>query len=94
MFRIRRKKPYAKTAVYYAVEYDPKKKEQRPCVYLECTRSGQRIGPCWGQSRHAVERALTRLGLLCDCPAQWHKASYFFGEKSEGLAPNDDSSTE
>jgi hypothetical protein len=94
MFRIRRKKPWAKTAVYYSTAIDPKTKQEKPCIHLECTRGGTKLGPCWGQSKKAVDRALSKLNLQCDCPAQWHKASYYFGEKSPDLATKPDSSAE
>ena len=88
--RLSRKSPFAKCGVYYTTAVDPKTNQERPCVYLECTRGGTKIGPCWGQSRLALQRALTRLGLQCDCPARAHKASYFYGQRAADLAPNDD----
>ena len=89
-----RKSPYAKTAVYYHTAIDPKTNQERPCISLECTRSGRRLGPCWGQSSHCVSRALTRLGLQCDCPSRGHKASYFYGHRTPSLAQKDTPGTE
>jgi hypothetical protein len=89
-----RNSSYAKCGVYYAVVKDHKSGKDRPCVYLECTRSGRRLGPCWGQSKYAVSRALTRLGLQCDCPSRGHKASYFYGQRSPPLAQKDSFGTE
>lgn len=86
--RLSKKSPYAKCAVYYAVDKDPKTKKDRPCVFLECTRSGRRLGPCWGQDRRSVERALSRMNLACDCPCRAHRGSMFFGQRTVDLAPD------
>lgn len=92
--RIKRKPPWAKTAVYYATAIHPKSGEEQACIYLECTRSGRQLGPVWGQSRQAVDRGLSRMALLCDCPAQWHKASYYYGQPAASLAPKPDPGAE
>lgn len=92
--KIRKKSPYAKCGIYYAVDRDPKTMADRPCVYLECTRSGRRLGPCWGQDRRAIDRALSRMNLACDCPCRWHKASMFFGQRTVDLAQNRSSGAE
>lgn len=42
------------------------------CVFVECRRSGVRVGPIWGHGPRSVTRALSTLTQECSCAAKYH----------------------
>jgi hypothetical protein len=51
------------------------------CVYAECQRSGNVVGPTWGHADQSVRRALAELTNRCDCPARFHKTREYAGHR-------------
>ena len=43
------------------------------CVYATCNRSGDSVGPIWGDSEASVLRALATLTEECSCGAGFHE---------------------
>jgi hypothetical protein len=43
-----------------------------PCVYATCEKSGDEVGPIWGDGDASVHRALATLTDECGCGARFH----------------------
>lgn len=61
---------------YADVEYGEQENEDGidvPCVYVTCQRSGETVGPIWGDGDASVKRALATLSGECSCGAPFHR---------------------
>lgn len=59
------------------------------CVYAECQVGGSVVGPIWGHAERSVKKALATLTRDCDCPARFHRAAAYEGQRIH--TPADDS---
>jgi hypothetical protein len=73
----RRKAP---ASVHFTQQPDGKD-HLRPCVFVTCTRSSQRVGPTWGHSDASLRRALATLTAECECRASYHRGMEFTGHR-------------
>jgi hypothetical protein len=76
--RARKKKSPA--SIHFTTQENAKKKA-RPCVFVVCLVGGTRVGPIWGHQKPSVDRALATLTKQCVCPAKFHQAAEFSGDR-------------